>query len=472
MAYFYYFFHIAMLALSVHVYRFYSKYFESTPCSQDPIIELLDGTSFDSCSVFSTDYFQARQKFRTAVANYNASAASASAAELWSSTIIDDLTLDVAVLPGKTRELGTIVHSSGVHGIEGYAGSAIQLALLDMFSKEQPQNVDRPTIVLVHAVNPVGMKEYRRCNEHNVDLNRNGIAIPGQTPSFQEFVSKRDPNLAGYETLKHIFVPVMDIDRPGENLSWYHRTIGYFVALFPALMEHGFPTLKKGIVAGQYHHPEGLNYGGKEFETSIRIIFDTFVKERPEFFTDSPQVVWLDVHTGLGPFGEDTVLRQAQVDFAKTNNDFIDSYFTTAFSVTSTQDGGPTTADAFKGYDSSKGLLTGFMGAAYRKTILEDEEASTQSRTGIFILQEFGTIPAILVGRALIYDNMLYQFRKNKHARKLLEGSKEPFVYKSPLLGDAFYPQSTTWRRSIIQRGIALVQQSIEYIVAQRAAKL
>ncbi len=182
-------------------------------------------------------------------------------------------------------------------------------------------------------------------------------------------------------------------------------------------------------------------------------------------------MVWLDVHTGLGPFGEDTVLRQAQVDFAKTNNDLIDSYFRTAFSVTSTQDGGPTTADAFKGYDSSKGLMTEFMGAAYRKTILDDGEAANKPRTGIFVLQEFGTIPAILVGRALIYDNMLYQFRKKRHARKLKEGSKEPFVYKSPLLGDAFYPQSTNWRRSIIQRGVALVQQSMEYMVAQRDAK-
>ncbi len=247
----YFFFHIVVFAFSVYAYRFYSKYFESTPCSQDPRIELLDSSkSFDSCSLFSTDYFQARQKFRTAVAKYNSSSSSGHSVELWSSTILDDLTLDVAVLPGKTKELGTIVHSSGVHGIEGYAGSAIQLAVLDLVSKKET-TVDRPTIVLVHAVNPVGMKEYRRCNEHNVDLNRNGLAIPGAKPSFQDFVNQRDPNIASYETFKDIFVPVMDIDRPGDDLSLYHRTIAYFVALFPALMKHGFPKLKKGIVAGK-----------------------------------------------------------------------------------------------------------------------------------------------------------------------------------------------------------------------------
>ena len=34
-------------------------------------------------------------------------------------------------------------------------------------------SVSRPTVILVHALNPVGMAQMRRVNEANVDLNRN-----------------------------------------------------------------------------------------------------------------------------------------------------------------------------------------------------------------------------------------------------------------------------------------------------------
>ena len=259
------FFHIAILALSVyayHVYRFYSKYYDSTPCGKDPPIEV-DGVWFlenkeylfrESCSLFSTEYFEAREKFRNAVQKHNAT--TSSNLELWSSLIVEgddastSLTMDVAVLPGNTKELGTIVHSSGTHGIEGYAGSAIQLALLELFTSTK--DMDRPTIVMVHGVNPVGMKEYRRCNENNVDLNRNGIIISEEgNQSFRDFVNKRDPNVAGYDTLRHVFVPEMDIERTSDEMPLYDSTIGFFASLIPALAKYGFPTLKKGIVAGK-----------------------------------------------------------------------------------------------------------------------------------------------------------------------------------------------------------------------------
>ena len=257
--------HVAILALAAFAYRFHqfrSKYFESSPCGKDPPIEIdgvwyLDGddtnyTFQDPCSLYSMEYYQARNKFRKAVKKFNATTSEEGYAELWSSVVIandDDsasLTLDVAVLPGNTKELGTIVHSSGVHGIEGYAGSAVQLALLELFTAKAIDPKDRPTIVMLHGVNPVGMKEWRRCNENNVDLNRNGIV-----GVFQDFVDQRDPNVAGYEDFRHIFVPQMDIDRVSDDMSIYDRTIGFFVSLVPAVIQYGLPALKKGIVAGK-----------------------------------------------------------------------------------------------------------------------------------------------------------------------------------------------------------------------------
>ena len=106
-------------------------------------------------------------------------AAAKAGAELHTLTVaLPDYTTDIAVLAG--RGPGLVVHSSGVHGVEGFAGSGIQIAILSNFSKTeaaeaQSTDPDAPTIVLVHAVNPFGMAHFRRFNENNVDLNRNAL---------------------------------------------------------------------------------------------------------------------------------------------------------------------------------------------------------------------------------------------------------------------------------------------------------
>jgi hypothetical protein len=564
-----YFFQIVIMALSVFVHQLYSKYYDSTPCGSDSPIEI-DGIWFlddddndrqrggyifqDTCALFSSEYFEAREKFRNAVKKYNttlmnnpttttgtsnsnsdasvAATAETAHAELWSSLVAvmdgnGPLTLDVAVLPGNTKELGTIVHSSGVHGVEGYAGSAIQLALLELLtwtSQKSEGKIDaehRPTIVMVHAVNPVGMNQYRRCNENNVDLNRNGIILSGGEAnhdskngdsvdvdnnnnnkihddgiyaSFQDFLNKRDPNIAGYDDFRHLFVPEIDTDNGDEsndNLSLYETTIGFYVRAIPALAKHGMAALKRGMVAGQYHHPEGLNYGGQELQSSVQRLFDTFVRDRPEFFRDSPHVLWIDVHTGLGAFGKDSVVRNAHIEHnpeGRRNNEDdpeLDDYLTTAYSVTSSVDGERSTAQAFKGYDLSKGMLMEFLGDSYRKIITLQSDSGGDddrgSKEGIFLVQEFGTLPSIFVGRALILDNLLYHFRKNRHHRRRSNTNEEGrgrrdddegFSYRSPFLGYAFYPQSTEWRSSIIRRGVAIVLQGMEYSTARSKSRL
>lgn len=259
----------------------------------------------------------------------------------------------------------------------------------------------------------------------------------------------------------------------------------------PAIAKYGFTALKRGMVAGQYHHPEGLNYGGQELQVSVLRLLDIFVRDRPEFFRDSSQVLWIDVHTGLGPFGMDSVNRRANIEhYFGTMQDNkeeeeedetcsrvnIDNYLErTAYSVTSTVDERKgSVAEAFKGYDLSKGMVIEFLGDAYRSLLRQSDHDTGDlganfngAKTGIFLVQEFGTLPAILVGRALILDNMLYHFRKKlqrRNSNKEKEGDLlKRFPYRSPYLGYAFYPQSTEWRRSLIQRGVAIVLHAMEY---------
>ena len=82
---------------------------------------------------FSDGYSSARARFRAAALDANAT--------LHKLTVntLHDLTIDVAVLPaaGTTAEdPPTLVHMSGTHGVEAYAGSAVQLSLLDRFTRD------------------------------------------------------------------------------------------------------------------------------------------------------------------------------------------------------------------------------------------------------------------------------------------------------------------------------------------------
>jgi hypothetical protein len=83
-----------------------------------------------------------------------------------------------------------------VHGVEGFAGSAVQVAALKGIAAEAATDTtaaaaaaaaasasgnaastrSKPyTLCFVHAVNPYGFAALRRFNENNVDLNRNNL---------------------------------------------------------------------------------------------------------------------------------------------------------------------------------------------------------------------------------------------------------------------------------------------------------
>ena len=117
---------------------------------------------------FSRTYADARRRFMDAAAKVGA--------ELTSYEIDaesdEQLSIDVAVLGGDQDS--AIVVSSGVHGVEGFLGSAIQLAWLDNLNERTSDRDVR--CVLIHGVNPFGFSKLHRFNEDNVGLNRNFLA--------------------------------------------------------------------------------------------------------------------------------------------------------------------------------------------------------------------------------------------------------------------------------------------------------
>lgn len=197
------------------------------------------------------------------------------------------LSIDVVRLGADVARRGLIV-LSGVHGVEGYIGSALQADLL--YRIDQDQMPEDFGLLLVHAVNPWGMDHWRRQNESNVDLNRNWRR------------SEISPPLnAGYEELHEYLCPDGD---DGPDVA------GLVEVMQDYLAQHGLMWILEAISNGQYSHPDGLHYGGAETEEST-LVLDEIVSG----FLDSAEMAFtVDLHTGHGDFGTYTLLSDAPPD--------------------------------------------------------------------------------------------------------------------------------------------------------------
>ena len=194
----------------------------------------------------------------------------------------EDLTIDVAVFnPGAERFL---VVSSGLHGVEGFAGSAVQLAFL---KQTWPDDIG---VVLLHALNPYGMHFRRRVNESNVDLNRNFLA-PGESYAG---------STEGYKKLN----PLLNKpEAPGPFELFLPRALW-------AILTDGFNALKQAVVGGQYDYPEGLFFGGHALELTPTLLQRCL----PDILGQAQCILHVDFHTGLGKQGDYALLVDAPGD--------------------------------------------------------------------------------------------------------------------------------------------------------------
>lgn len=181
----------------------------------------------------------------------------------------------VSVGPASARSL--IIVSSGMHGVEGYCGSACQLALLqdrELHARLERQSV---SLLLIHAINPHGFSHWRRTNEDNIDLNR----------SFIDF-SRPLPENPPYAEIHDLLLPAQW--PPSEENA---QAIREFVA------DKGETYFRDAFSMGQVAFPDGLFYRGREPSWSNRTL-RRIVREAGR---DRDRIVWVDIHTGLGPRG-------------------------------------------------------------------------------------------------------------------------------------------------------------------------
>jgi predicted deacylase len=188
------------------------------------------------------------------------------------------LSIDYAWAEPRKKE-NLVIISTGLHGIEGYVGSVMLKLFMDEFAPRM--NPENTGLLLVHAVNPFGMKNRRRYNENNVDLNRNFVWD-------ENFDPKINPD---YEHLS----PMLNPSKPITNL--FASDIAFVSRLVRNLVTLGILRIRQGMLSGQYRHPRGVQFGGASTQESAQLMRGLFQKA----FDEYEQVIHLDLHTGYGP---------------------------------------------------------------------------------------------------------------------------------------------------------------------------
>jgi hypothetical protein len=248
-------------------------------------------------------------------------------------------------------------------------------------------------VLHVHGLNPYGFSWWRRTTHENVDLNRN----------FRDFHAEA-PRNRDYDELAAWLVP--PTWPPGEPAV---AGIAAFVAA------RGERALQQAISGGQYHHPQGVFFGGMA-PTWSHATLRAVLREHGR---RCAKLGWIDFHTGLGPNGHGERIyagRDDAADVRRARDWWGD--------ITSIYDGSSTSA-----------VLTGMMWmAAY-------EECPQAEYTGIAL--EYGTLPQTEVMTALRADQWLENHPEAPEAQRL-EIKRQ--------VRDAFYTDTDAWKAQILEQ--------------------
>jgi hypothetical protein len=188
----------------------------------------------------------------------------------------ENLYIDVLkISEGKDK---TLIFTIGEHGVEGIFGSFI----MEVFINEILPliNLKDTTVILVHPINPYGMKNIDRTNESNVDLNRNFLTSWDKVFKNEAYLNLRD-----------------FFERKGVIQNIFIERIKYLKDVVKILLKGEAKLVKNALLIGQYESPKGLYYGGNGYEKETEFMIKLF----EDAFKNSKHVVHIDIHTGYGP---------------------------------------------------------------------------------------------------------------------------------------------------------------------------
>lgn len=294
-----------------------------------------------------------------------------------------------------------LVLLGGTHGIEGFAGSAIQIDLLGLIANGLSVIPADSAVLMAHALTPWGYAWQRRCDADGVDLNRNIVDF-----------SKPLPENKDYALLKDAFY-LADAGQRKIALTEFER-------------QHGRVALEKAISAGQYSDPSGPFYGGNA-PAHGRLVCEDLMSH---YALGERDLAVIDLHTGLGPYGYGEIICDHQPDSAGTRiaqNRYGDSV-----------------ALPFLGTSTSV-PKTGLLDYAWHAIMNE---------RSCYVTLEFGTFSTDQLFEILLRDHQLWAQPDNRQAR--LDHSK--------IMRRHFYPDAQAWQEMVLFRARQVIAQALQEV--------
>ncbi|MBH1964367.1 MAG: M14 family metallopeptidase [Comamonadaceae bacterium] len=224
---------------------------------------------------FASSYAKARVKFLEAAAT--ASARIESFNHPLAGKEGEQLALDVA-LDGDPQSKRLLIVSSGLHGVDGFGGSGVQVFALHDSEWRDKARAAGMAVLYLHALNPYGFSHLRYVTQENVVLNRN----------FVDFTKPRPVNLL-YRRAHSLLLPEV----------WPPDTANR-EALQALAGSSSDDAWLAALCAGQYEFPDGMFYGGHAPTWSHLTLHQLLAR----YVGHAEQIAWIDLHTGEGATAE------------------------------------------------------------------------------------------------------------------------------------------------------------------------
>ncbi|WP_413288483.1 M14 family metallopeptidase [Bdellovibrio sp. HCB337] len=310
----------------------------------------------------------------------------------------EELFTDVLYVPPPDADKDRLlILVSGIHGMEGFVGSALQNMFLQKnFFEARNQGFG---VLLVHALNPYGFKFHRRVSENNIDLNRN-FDINNSL-----FELKND----GYQSVRDLLNPT---DSVGSGTL---DRVKFYIQCVVAIAKYSMDSLRRAILKGQYEVPEGIYFGGNKFEPQK----DLLEKELLEFSNGYKKILLIDLHTGYGQRGKLHL-------FADRSPALDASYL----------------EKIFAGQGLDYGQKKNFYEATGGLVVYAAKLFQNKARYAGMVF-EFGTLDSQKTLGSL--DSLYRMVRENQHTHHGAHSPQDAQQIQH-LFSEMFYPQDSQWR--------------------------
>jgi hypothetical protein len=362
--------------------------------------------------LFAYSYHDARARFLRALDTFERETKRVFVRQRCVINAAEDLTIDTAELVPRDRER-VYVAVAGIHGVEGYAGNAIQQQLLAHTLRRF--DLDSTGLFLVHALNPTGMHNFCRVNVANVDLNRNfssdGRALYASDSS-------------GYRLIGDLLEPV---DAYAGGLA---ARAHFLIELARAAGKHGFAPLRQATLAGQYIAPRGIFYGGDKPQPETEFLQRAYGALCDRY----PEILLTDLHTGYGVRGRASSL------FARADSADFEAIASDGVRDASGRD---------QAY-SARGDLVGYC----------HETAKRRRKGGVFngVVVEIGTHA---LGSLAQIQDLVTVVRENQ-VRTRGAATPELAIAAQRAFRELFYPSDPQWRSDALAAGVERVERLLK----------